>query len=69
MARERSLKEEADMSDIEAVEREYRVLSARVTYAELSGQAVDPADQKRLEELAELRMELIEPDFRSYAAA
>lgn len=57
------------MADIEAVEREYRVLSARVTYAELSSQPVDPADQKRLEELGELRMQLIDPDFRAYAAA
>lgn len=57
------------MQDDETLEREYRILSAKVTYAEVAGQKVEPADEKRLEELAELRIKAVQPDFRDYAAA
>jgi hypothetical protein len=57
------------VQDDETLEREYRILSAKVTYAEVAGQKVEPADEKRLEELAELRVKAVQPDFRDYAAA
>ncbi len=57
------------MQDFETLEREYRILSAKVTYAEVAGKKVAPADEKRLEELAELRIRWVQPDFRAYAAA
>jgi hypothetical protein len=50
------------MPELEEIELEYRELSARVTYASFDG-AVDPADERHLEELADLRVRLSAPDF------
>jgi hypothetical protein len=56
------------MPDIEEIEREYRVLSAKVAYAEFED-AVEPDEARRLEELSRLRVDLTAPDFRVYAAS
>lgn len=53
------------MPTYDEVERAYRELSARLAYCQ--GE-VDPQDARRLEDLAELRVQLTAPDFRSYAA-
>lgn len=70
MAYSQSVRETmSPMPDRESIEREYRELSARVTYALIDGLAVDPEDRRRLEELSEWRVKLAAPDFLAYAAA
>lgn len=51
------------MPEIEAIEREYRELSARLAYAFFESIEVSDADLKRLEELSECRVKLTAPNF------
>ncbi|MBY0305482.1 MAG: hypothetical protein K2W86_10090 [Sphingomonas sp.] len=51
------------MPSLEEIEREYRALAARVTYAEFDN-IVNPEESQRLQQLAEWRVELTAPDFR-----
>lgn len=51
------------MPEIEAIEREYRELSARLAYAFFENIEVSDADLERLEELSECRVKLTAPNF------
>jgi len=51
------------MPEFENIEREYRQLSAKITYAIFEDGELCQTDLTRLEELAEMRVQLSAPDF------
>lgn len=56
------------MPTLAEIEREYRTLSALVTYAGFA-EGVRPEDETRLEQLAQWRVELTAPDFEAASLA
>ncbi|MBX9796771.1 hypothetical protein [Sphingomonas sp.] len=56
------------MPTLAEIEREYRELSARITYAGFSHDVL-PEDERRLEQLGQWRIELTAPDFQAASAA
>lgn len=52
------------MPTLAEIEREYRELSALVTYAGFSHD-IEPRDELRLEQLAQWRVQLTAPDFKA----
>lgn len=57
------------MPELERIEREYRILSARISYAEAQNQPVSEVDRKRLGDLETKRVRLTAPDFSKLLAA
>ena len=57
------------MPELDQVEREYRALSARLTYAMVDGDWIDPAERARLDQLAQWRVDLTAPDLSAHRDA